>query len=219
MHPPRRLLPLRGVLTVATVLSCSALQPAGGQQPARGPDEVVRAVLRADSLNDWRSLLALAHPAAIAEFRNSVIEELTFDASEFPVMAPMNQCMKDHMARSRQSRLDSIYRVPSVDALKKLPADTLFARDRRWRDQFQRVLRTDPLASHPHYTYLGHLTADDSTAYGIVVETRDRLPMPEWPARRPQIITIRKLGAEWRTMLDIDMLRGGAHVDLISECN
>jgi len=210
---------LRRAVALGVALSSFALQAVVGQQARRGPDDVVRAVLRADSVNDWHSLLALTHPDAITEFRESTVREFTFDGSEFPGMPAMSQCMKDEMARSRKFRLDSIYQVASVNELAKLPADSVFARERRWRDRFPRPSPGDARMPQSRYSYLGHLTLDDSTAYGILVETWDRLPMPEWPARRPQVITIRKFGGEWRTMLDVDLLRGGAHVDVIEGCN
>jgi hypothetical protein len=217
-HQVRSPMMLRRALTLALSFSCMALQSVGGQRAAR-PDDVVRAVLQADSVNDWRALLALAHPAAIAEFRESTISGFTFDGSEFPGMPPLSQCMKDEMARSRQRKLDSIYQVPSVQALEKLPADTVFARERRWRAHFPRTSPGDTLMPRSHFTYLGHLMADDSTAYGILVETWTRRPTPDWPVRRAQTITIRKVGAEWRTMLDADLLGGRAFVDMISDCN
>jgi hypothetical protein len=159
---------LHRVLSIAVACSFSALQIAGAQRSARGPDDVVRAVLRADSVGDWRSMLALAHPDAIAEFREAQVRGLSFDGSEFPGVQPLSQCMKDQIAQSRRVQLDSIYQVSSVDALAKLTADTVFARHRRWQAHFPRTPPEDTLMPRPRYAYLGHLMADDSTAYGIL---------------------------------------------------
>jgi hypothetical protein len=201
----------RHMLALAVACSFCALQLAGAQRPARGPDDVVRAVLRADSVGDWRSILALTHPAAIAEFRKSQILSLAFDTTETFMMRELSQCVKDQIARGHRMQLDSIYRVSSVDAFAKLPADTVFARHRSWLAKFPRTALEDSLVPRPRRAYLGHLMADDSTAYGIIVETWKRLPMPDWPARQPKVITIRRLGPDWRTMLDVDFLNGGGH--------
>jgi hypothetical protein len=85
-HTPVQTTMLRRAVALAVALSSFALQAVAGQQARRGPDDVVRAVLRADSVNDWRSLLALTHPDAITMFRESTVREFTFDGSEFPGM-------------------------------------------------------------------------------------------------------------------------------------
>jgi hypothetical protein len=214
----RERLTLRRMFAIAVACSFSTSQLAGAQRQARGPDDVVRAVLRADSVGDWRSILALAHPDAIAEFRKSRLLSLAFDTTETFMMRELSQCMKDEIARSQRMQLDSIYRVSSIDALARLPADTVFARHRRWMAHLPRTFPADSLMPRKHYSYLGHVMADDSTAYGIIIERWNRLPTPDWPGRRPLIITLRRLGPDWRTMLDADFLEGGVGIAISEGC-
>ena len=208
----------RHLFAIAVTCSLCASQLAAAQRPVRGPDDVVRAVLRADSAGDWRSILALAHPSAIAEYRKSQVLSLAFDTTESFMMREVPQCMKDQIAGSRRMHLDSIYRVSSVDELAKLPPDTVFARHRSWMAKFPRPSPEDTIMPRARLAYLGHLMADDSTAYGIILQTWNRLPTPDWPGRRPLVITLRRLGPEWRTMLDADFLQSGVGVVVTEDC-
>jgi len=117
------------------------------------------------------------------------------------------------------TQLDSVYHVSSVTELGALPGDTVFARYRRWQAHFPGASPADTADSSPRRTYLGHLSPDDSTAYGIILEIWDRPPMPDWPSRRPQLITVRRVGAEWRTMLDVDFLQGGSRIEMFDDCD
>jgi len=90
--------------------------------------------------------------------------------------------VKEKIELANKLQLDSVYHVASATELGALPPDTVFARYRRWQARVQNVSPPDTDSSLPRRRYLGHLSPDDSTAYGIILESWDRPPMPDWPA-------------------------------------
>ena len=168
----------------------------------QSPDDVARAVLRADCLRDWRSLLALAHPEALVEFKRVELMRLGPDVRRGRLVT-MDSCMQAQMARHERFTLDSIYHVASTEQLAQVSPDTLFTRYHRW---FSRVAATemDSLMPGRARTYLGHVLANDSTAFGVLLETYDRPSASDWPAEHAQIMTFRRFGSGWRSMLDPD---------------
>jgi len=210
---------MRGALVLLVSLCFFPTYRAWPQNAVRGPDDAVRALLRADSLGDWRSILRIAHPDALREFRESEVRALSSTQDDSVLMRDISQCMKEKIELANKLQLDSVYHVASPTELGALPPDTVFARYRRWQARFPSVSPPDTDSSFPRHRYLGHLSADDSTAYGIILELWDRPPMPDWPARRPQLITVRRVGAEWRTMLDVDFLEGGSRIQTLDSCD
>lgn len=172
------------------------------------PDDVAIALLRADSLGDWRAVLRLGHPDAIADFRRGELERLRGDWLNEMGSGSVRACMSRHLARQIREALDSTYRVATVDALARLPADTVFARYHAWKAQFRPPPDVDSSFTRPLRTYLGHVLANDSTAYGVLIESWPRHPVPGWPATEPKIMTLRRYGTGWRSMLDPEMSRG-----------
>jgi hypothetical protein len=116
--------------------------------------------------------------------------------------------MQATIERWRRRTLDSIYRVPSVAALEALPADTVFARYQRWWGRSLEPGRENASMRMPVVRYLGHVIADDSTAYGVMLETYEALPDPDAPREQLSIMTFRRFGAGWRSMLDAGMTGG-----------
>jgi hypothetical protein len=208
---------MRGSLLLLASLCCFPAHRARPQNATRGPDDAVRALLRADSLGDWRSILRIAHPDALREFRESEVRALSSTQDDSVLMRDISQCVKEKIELANKLQLDSVYHVASATELGALPPDTVFARYRRWQARVQNVSPPDTDSSLPRRRYLGHLSPDDSTAYGIILESWDRPPMPDWPAR-PQLITVRRVAAEWRTMLDVDFLQGGSRVQMFDAC-
>jgi len=171
------------------------------QAPDRSPEQVAEDVLRADSLHDWRLLLALAHPEALRNYREDQLR--MFRTENFPGMADMAPCLRKY----HRFLLDSVFRVPTPDSLSRVPPDTVFARAQRFFAR-QRGPRTPIDSFLPTRTILGHVGADDSTVYVIFEERYERRPLPDWPERRPQIMTFRLYRGGWRTMLDPDLGSG-----------
>src|SRR5438876_11682202 len=103
-----------------TVLGILAILP--GRAPAAQsqyeygtPEAVADAALRADSLHDWRLLLALAHPDALEQHKVDQLEFLMIpDLPDLPAEDP---CMRKQINGWRRMLLDSVYRVPSIDSL------------------------------------------------------------------------------------------------------
>ena len=105
------------------------------QPPALPPDEVARAVVRADSAGDWATLIRLAHPDALVRFRGMQTFQLgmlggTAAPGDDSLPADSTLQMRWQQERSRQERflLDSVFRVPTVDSLAHTSPDTVFAR-------------------------------------------------------------------------------------------
>jgi len=155
---------------------------AHGQGPSRSPEEVAAAVLKSDSLHDWRMLLALAHPEALLTYRTDLMQR--FRVEDFPGMADAIGCLRKY----REQRY--------------------YARNRAGAPR----VPTDTFSVLPTWTVLGHVTADDSTVYVVVERRFPRPPTPDWPERLPEIMTLRLFRGEWRSMLDPDIASGSGAV-------
>jgi len=165
---------------------------ATGQVPLPGasPEEVAELVLAADSTRDWRSLLQLAHPDALLEFRETQLKMLE------PVPGPLgvvDSCMRRvfqsaGFARQRETHLryalDSIFHVPTIDSLGHLSPDSVFARYGQHLSHLPMPRPLDPRA--PTRKILGALYGPSQTAYVLVYEYYDSLPGPTWPRERTE---------------------------------
>ncbi len=181
---------------------------AGAQtlQVGASPEELAELVLAADSAGDWHTLLELAHPYALLDFRETQLRLLDPEPIAF---GPMDSCMQgilqkadfasQHEAHLRYT-LDSVFRVPSLEALQKLRPDTVFARYGQHLSRHATPPRVDRLA--PSRRILGALYGPSETAYVLVYEHYDSLPFPTWPRERTETMTFRREKSEWRSMLD-----------------
>jgi hypothetical protein len=193
----------RRLASLLLILAARAAPLAAQGEP--GVDDIAHAVLRADSTRDWRALLFLAHPTAIVEFKESQVRQLSLDRDEaFAAAARESRCLQQSMAKWRRLTLDSIYHVPSSAALSQLPPDTVFVLYQRWYARRPSMADMDSLMPHAERRYVGSVQANDTTAYGILLEVWKVLPMPEWPAEQAQVMTFRRFQGAWRSMLDPD---------------
>ena len=208
---------MRIAICVLASLSISAHRGACQQIEFQSPDDVARAVLRADSLRDWRSLLALAHPIAIADFKRFELMRLG-DNVRSRSMLSMDSCMQAQLSRLARITLDSVYRVSSAEELAQLSPDTVFTRYHLWYARFAPTAEMDSVMARPVRSYVGHVLANDSTAYGVLLETYNRLPFPDWPAEQSHIMTFRRFGSGWRSMLDPDFAHATS-VTMFEGCN
>jgi hypothetical protein len=170
------------------------------------PDEVAELVLAADTVGDWSTLLQLAHPYALLDFRETQLRMLEPEPMAF---GPMDSCMRgvlqkanfagQHEAHLRYT-LDSVFGVPNVNALRSLRPDTVFARYGRHMSRHPMPPRGDPRA--PSLKILGALYGPGQTAYVLVYEHYDSLPFPTWPRERTETMTFRREKGQWRSMLD-----------------
>jgi hypothetical protein len=175
------------------------------------PEEVARAVLRADSAGDWATVLALAHPEALTRFRARQVFQLRMlGAQGWPAFdsASTDSTAEAHWreVRARQERfmLDSIFVVPDVDSLARTSPDTVYA---RWA----RGIRTRSGAdSTSGYRVVGAVTASDTLAYVVMERPLEQPlgPLPEMfrdlprETRMAVVMVMRRYGREWRSMLD-----------------
>ena len=225
----------QGTRVAALVWTLLAVSGPAAAQQARPlpPEEVARAAIRADSAGDWATLLSLMHPEALARFRSIQIFQLRMlNRTDWPGLESLatdsNLQARWQRSRERQERylLDSIYRVPSVDSLAHTSPDSIFAR-------YSRAMRVDPSDSTlpPHYrppatfTVVGAVKASDTLAYVVVDRPVEEPlgPMPDmfrdYPheTREAEVMVMRRLGKEWKSMLDGLDWRPVISADLVHE--
>ncbi len=162
------------------------------------PEAIAQAALQADSVHDWRLLLALAHPDALREYRHSQVLAFKGDAFRF---LGADSCDVKELQVYQRFLLDSVFHVPTPDSLSRLAPDTVFARQQAFWAR-RRPLRAVPDSFAPARKILGHVLANDSTAYVVIEYTFARRPFSDWPLRRAEIMTLRWYRGSWRTMLD-----------------
>jgi hypothetical protein len=215
---------LRRAALVGAMLPALAPGSAAQQrQPAAPPEQVARAVVNADSTGDWVALLRLAHPDALVRFRGLQAFQLRMlGSAESPAMDSLGLDSlgvdstvqaRWQRARTRQVRfmLDSVFLVPSVDSLAHTSPDTVFA---RWFRGTRAGSVGDSAATVPKrpppFRVIGAVRASDTLAYVVVVRpmVQPLGPMPEMfrdfprETHQTEVMIMRRLGREWRSMLD-----------------
>ena len=201
-------------------LALALLGAASGQARAQtDPAAVTRAVLAADSAGDWATLLRLAHPDALRQFRSLQVLQLRLlgDTASRSDQAPTDSSDSSQhrdFARRRveaqRAILDSVYHVREVEALARLGPDSVAA---RWL-RAARGRADSVSAPVPRARFVGVLPADDTLAYAVVVRSVPSLPgpMPEalrdvtQQESRPEVMVLRRTAAGWRSMLDGTLL-------------
>jgi hypothetical protein len=204
-----------GVVLALALLGTLAQQAQGQNDPA----SVTRAVLAADSAGDWATLLRLAHPDALRQFRSLQVLQLRLlgDTSSRPDQAEADSAdstqhreFTRRRIEAQRAILDSVYRVRDVEALARLAPDSVAA---RWM-RVARARGDTAGAPVPRAKFVGVLPADDTLAYAVVVRSVPRPPgpVPE-PLRdvtqqetHPEVMVLRRTPAGWRSMLDGTLL-------------
>ncbi len=202
---------------IAALVVGGVFSPAECQQPpALPPDEVARAVLRADSAGDWARLIRLAHPDALVRFRGMQTFQIrmlggTTERVGDSLPADSTFQLRWQLERTRQERflLDSVFRVPTVDSLARSAPDTVFA---RWVRASHAPAgdSTNTSAPRPPARVIGAVRANDTVAYVVVERAVEQPlgPMPEMfrdfprETRQADVMVMRRYGLEWRSMLD-----------------
>src|ERR1051325_263169 len=189
-------------MLVSVVVCASVPQATRAPGDYGTPEGVAAEVLRADSLHDWRMLLAITHPDALREYRRDQVEMLTDD--DFRGLVVADPCLVRQIWQYHQFFLDSVFRTPTTETLSQLAPDTVFARAQRFLAKYRapRLLADSVLTTR---TILGHMMADDSTAYVVLEDRGAQRPVAGWPKRHPVIMTLRLYQHTWRTMLDPDI--------------
>ncbi|HWB39689.1 MAG TPA: hypothetical protein VG500_00435 [Gemmatimonadales bacterium] len=206
----------RAAALVWTILAGLGADAAAQQQRPAPPDELARAVIRADSAGDWAALLGLAHPDALARFRaREVFQVRMLGSTDWPGMASMESDStvqaRWERARTRQERflLDSVFQVPTVDSLAHTAPDSVFA---RWMRRMHAARASDTAGppGPPPYRVVGAVRASDTLAY-VVMErpvVQPLGPLPEMfrdfphETQQTEVMVMRRYGREWRSMLD-----------------
>ncbi|MFL5517143.1 MAG: hypothetical protein ACJ8DJ_13350 [Gemmatimonadales bacterium] len=187
------------------------------------PGTVARAVLVADSAGDWVTLLRLAHPDALRQFRSFQVLQLRLlgDTAGPPGQAADSSDSTQHRefaerrVQAQRAILDSVYHVRDVETLARLAPDSVAA---RWLRASRTRIDSSAAAPVPRARYVGLVRVDDTLAYAVVVRTvpRPAGPVPE-PLRdvvqqeeRPEVMVLRRLATGWRSMLDGTTLSNAA---------
>ena len=210
----------------AGALALALLTGVSGPIRAQGaPADVARQVLAADSTADWATLLRLAHPDALRQFRGLQVLQLRMlgDTAGAASQAADSSDSTQHRefaerrVRAQRNILDSVYHVRDVESLARLAPDSVAA---RWLRAAR--ARNDTTATPvPRARFVGVLQVDDTLAYAVVVRTvpRPTGPVPE-PLRdvvqqeeRPEVMVLRRLAVGWRSMLDGTSLSNAAVAD------
>jgi hypothetical protein len=186
------------------------------------PGDVARSVLVADSVGDWVTLLRLAHPDALRQFRSFQVLRLRLlgdtagaagqaaDSSD----STQHREFAERRVHTQRAILDSVYHVRDVETLARLASDSVAA---RWL-RATRTRRDSAATPVPRARYVGIVRVDDTLAYAVVVRTvpRPAGPVPE-PLRdviqqeeHPEVMVLRRLAAGWRSMLDGTALSNAA---------
>jgi hypothetical protein len=179
------------------------------------PEEVAKAVLRADSAGDWAAVLALAHPEALTRFRARQVFQLRMlgaqgwpapdtGATDSTIDSTAEAHWREVRASQERFMLDSIFQVPNADSLARTSPDTVYA---RWVRGIRE--RTAP-DSAPRYRVVGAVKASDTLAYVVMERPLEQPlgPLPEMFRDLPRetqmavVMVMRRQGREWRSMLD-----------------
>jgi hypothetical protein len=183
--------------------------------PYGTPEATAEAVLSADSLHDWHLLLALAHPSALEQHKREQLRMLRME--NFPGFPDaISRCMASQMQQWHRLMLDSVYFVPTIDSLGHLAADSVFARDQRFFGRHAHV-RARADSTDPSRRILGHVMADDSTAYVVLEYRYSHRPFPDWPLQRAEIMTLRRYKGSWLSMLDPNLGDGASGIMMDGE--
>lgn len=198
------------------LLAGVATRPAAQQEPIAPPDEVARAVLRADSAGDWATVLGLAHPDALARFRARQVFQLRMLGAHgwAAVEAGSDSSAEARWqeVRGRQERflLDSVFQVPDADSLARTSPDTVYARWVRGLLARSGSDTTAPGPRNPGYRVVGAVKASDTLAYAVMERPLEQPlgPLPQMFRDLPKethmavVMVLRRYGREWRSMLD-----------------
>jgi hypothetical protein len=209
----------------AAATALALLAGISGVVRAQGePGDVARSVLVADSAGDWVTLLRLAHPDALRQFRSFQVLQLRLlgDTAGVAAQAADSSDSTQHRefaerrVQTQRAILDSVYHVPDVETLARLAPDSVAA---RWLRATR--IRDSAAIPVPRARYVGLVRVDDTLAYAVVVRTvpRPAGPVPE-PLRdviqqeeRPEVMVLHRLATGWRSMLDGTSLSNAAVAD------
>jgi hypothetical protein len=199
---------------LAVLAPCATAQK---QRPAP-PEEVARAVIQADSTGDWATLLRLAHPDALVQFRAIQVFQLRMLGS--PVSPELDSLSVDSashtrwnqsLARQERFLLDSVYQVPTLDSLAHTAPDSVFA---RWLRHTRAAAAADSASAvasrEPRFRVVGAVKAHDTLAYVVlerpVVQALGPIPelFRDYPreTHQTEVMVMRRHGREWKSMLD-----------------
>ena len=208
--------PVRAHQFVATLIGFVALAPsprAHAQQDDNTIELIAAEVLQADSLHDWRMLLGLAHPAALTAYRHDQLQ--IFTMQDLPLPGEVSPCFLKQMKQYGRFLLDTVFHVPSADSLARLAPESVFAGVARFSARVSpRRAAVDSFL--PTRKIVGHVLANDSTAYVVLEEQYTSRLLPEPPETQVQVMTLRRYRGTWRSMLDPDLGEsvGGAMVSM-----
>lgn len=181
----------------------------GAAMPAQSPAEVVGQVFAALDSADWARAAALTHPEALKRFHAQQVREAQFeDESRSDPSLPAE--FRDHKAMYAL-----IYKVQSADQLDAMPAPVMlshFLRNSHSHRAIQTIGRDSLLPAKETRRIIGTLMDGDSLAYVVFITvTRRRAgddSLPGLDPEMPHVMTLKRDGGAWKTMLDGGLVWG-----------
>jgi hypothetical protein len=179
-------------------------------------------------------LLQLAHPDALLEFRaHRVLQLRALTDTLWPDVgfgaaldSAGRQRIREAQAREWRWMLDSAFSAPDADSLARMAPDSVLA---RWVRFLRRPPHHAPSSgpSPIQLRLVGTVLEGDTVAYAVVVRRWPTAAVEAVPAeyeilerRReyPDVMVMRRVAGQWRSMLDVTMLSNMAvSVDLLHE--
>ena len=166
------------------------------------PTDVASALVDADTRQSVEEVLELTHPEAADLFRERQLRALrdaTWDELKYRA-GPRAKRLRAAVKQNRDYVLGSAYRVSSLDELRALPPMELLRR------RLAEAYRAVTPALKMHISVIGGLSLDTDTQY-VVLERRDRVAHPR--PLRVEVMTVRRDGPAWRSMVDGGLQGGG----------
>lgn len=170
--------------TVAMTLLCAA---AAAQQIPETPEQVARQLLGAIRDTNWLQAAALMHPSALAQFHD--------------LFRPVLQCDNPAAAQARRE----VFGVGSAVEAARMSDTALMASLLHFGTTRQQgvtaMLRTAQLS------IIGHVAEGSDTVH---VLARISLLVESLPFSQVEVISFRRYGTTWRTLLKADISAMGA---------
>ena len=178
MHP-RRLVPLAALL--AAIFFLPSARAAEAKHAPTGAEVVVPAYMEAIRIGDWQKPGHLLHPEALAEMRRVFVALTSAD--------PTGQAAKQ------------LFNLADGETLEALPPADVFA-----RFMSALVSQTDGLKDLLASTQVQTLgSVSESSGISHVVYRMTRTTAGQAPTIQVEVLTVKKSGAEWRSMVPPDI--------------
>ena len=137
-----------------------------------------------------------------------MLQSHIWDSMPSPFMSDSVQRrrIRSSLALRESQLLNTVYQVGTVDGLRALPAESVFARERRAATSL--IHRWGPERRRP--AIIGAVSQGDTLAFVVLLvpewigpdSMQTMFPMPPRRPSRAEVTTLRRMDGEWRSMMD-----------------